>query len=236
MDVSLILHTIGKGKMLRLLSSLILLAYANVSFAGITLGATRVIYDPARKEATISLNNTDSERPYLIQSWVERSDDAATRAPFVITPPLFKLPPNSQNLIRIAYIGDDLPSDRESLFKLNVNAIPAIEKQTNNRMLIATKSVLKLIFRPQTLTPEGANSAINKITLTADAQTITMTNPTPYYLNIGVLKINGKNHPKAGYVAPLSNKTISVSEKVHQVSLIAINDYGGLTAERKFQF
>ncbi|MCX0222069.1 fimbria/pilus periplasmic chaperone, partial [Escherichia coli] len=43
-------------------------AYANVSLMG-----TRVIYNGAKKEASINLENPDSS-PYLVQSWVEMPD------------------------------------------------------------------------------------------------------------------------------------------------------------------
>ncbi|HAY3963077.1 fimbria/pilus periplasmic chaperone, partial [Escherichia coli] len=57
---------------------------------GIVLQRTRVIYDASRKEAALPVANKGAETPYLLQSWVDNID-GTSRAPFIITPPLFRL-------------------------------------------------------------------------------------------------------------------------------------------------
>jgi len=68
-------------------SALALFCSLPVAQAGVEIGGTRVVYDGKMKQATIGINNPD-DKPYLIQSWVNKranSDDAGEM--FVTTPP-----------------------------------------------------------------------------------------------------------------------------------------------------
>lgn len=58
--------------------------------AGVIIGGTRIIFDGAKKEASISVNNPDAT-PYLIQSWIDDQDVGSGKAPFIITPPMYRL-------------------------------------------------------------------------------------------------------------------------------------------------
>ena len=60
---------------------------------GVTIGGTRLIFDGGKKEASLSVSNSDTG-PYLIQSWVEPNNNDPARPPFIITPPLFRLDGN----------------------------------------------------------------------------------------------------------------------------------------------
>ncbi|HCW46419.1 MAG TPA: long polar fimbrial chaperone LpfB, partial [Erwiniaceae bacterium] len=60
----------------------------NAASAGVIVGGTRIIFNGAVKENTISVTNPD-ESPWLIQSWVE--SDGKSKAPFIFSPPLFRL-------------------------------------------------------------------------------------------------------------------------------------------------
>lgn len=57
--------------------------------AGVIIGGTRIIFDGA-KEASISVNNPDAT-PYLIQSWIDEQEGGSGKAPFIITPPMYRL-------------------------------------------------------------------------------------------------------------------------------------------------
>lgn len=96
--------------------------------AGIQIGRTRVIYDANKKEVALSLTNTEKELPWLIQSWID-TGDGKTRGPFIVTPPLFRLEPQKEQNLRITWSGQALPTDRESLFYMNVRTIPAMKKK-----------------------------------------------------------------------------------------------------------
>ena len=106
-----------------LFSTLLTLTLIAPSFAanaqGIQLGRTRVIYDASKKEASLPLVNTEKELPWLIQSWVINSDNK-TRAPFIITPPLFRLDPKSEQTLRIMKSDNITKKNVESLYYLIV--------------------------------------------------------------------------------------------------------------------
>lgn len=219
--------------MLRIILSALILCAISSANASITLGATRVIYEGGKKEASVSLISQGEEIPYLVQSWVTKFGEKNKDTPFVVTPPLFKLNADTHGLIRVSYVKEVLPQDRESLFSLNISSIPAVNKEDKTRLLIATKSVIKLIYRPKNLSKTDAAIAYEKVTATQSKDVVKLHNPTPYYINIGMFKVDGKEIKSVGHVAPFGDKTVSnVSPSAQSVSFKAINDYGGLTPEK----
>ena len=105
--------------------------------AGVIIGGTRIIFDGTKKEASIGITNPDNV-PYLIQSWIDVQDEQSGKAPFIITPPLYRLDGGQKNLERIVMTGS-LPQGQESLFWLNIKAIPSASKQMNS-LQIAVKT------------------------------------------------------------------------------------------------
>ncbi len=57
--------------------------------AGVVVGGTRLVYPGGKKEATITVKNPD-DIPYLVQSWVNADLEGNVKAPFLVTPPLFR--------------------------------------------------------------------------------------------------------------------------------------------------
>jgi fimbrial chaperone protein len=96
--------------------------------AGVQIGRTRIIYDASKKEVALPLINKEKDLPWLIQSWID-TGDGKTRGPFIITPPLFRLDPQKEQNLRITWSGKTLPTDRESLFYMNIRTIPAMAKR-----------------------------------------------------------------------------------------------------------
>lgn len=94
---------------------------------GVSLGATRIIYNQNDKQSSISLQNSDVKNRYLVQSWVEDLE-GNKNYDFIITPPLFVMSKKSENNIRLVNLNEHLPRDRESAYWLNVKAIPEVEK------------------------------------------------------------------------------------------------------------
>jgi P pilus assembly chaperone PapD len=221
--------------MLRFILFAFILSIVSASHAAITLGATRVVYQGDKKEASISLSNSDPTRPYLVQSWITTIEGKPNQSPFVITPPIFKLEANTENKIRIAYVKDILPQDRESLYTLNINAIPSVEKKDASRIIITTKNVLKLIYRPAALSTKDAAVAYKKLMMVKQkGNVLLLSNPTPFYINIGTFFADGEAIQRIGYIEPFGSKQVKGAPK--SVLLTVINDYGGLTSERAFSF
>ncbi|WP_239505925.1 fimbria/pilus periplasmic chaperone, partial [Proteus mirabilis] len=105
------------------------------------------------KQTSITLNNTDKRLRFLVQSWIDDSQDQKSNE-FIVTPPLFVSKPESENKLRIIYAGKALPNDRESLFWLNTKAIPEIEREEikdKNILQLAVLSRIKIFIRPQGL-------------------------------------------------------------------------------------
>lgn len=230
--------------MFRLHSNLIfsaVVAAASVpAFAdGLTLGGTRLIYDAAKKEASINLSNQGSSPPHLVQSWVSDKNRNVKDIPFVITPPVFKLFQNTTSTIRAVYVGEDrLPNDRESLWLLNIRAVPATEKKDNPaRMTIATQNIIKLIYRPTGLTSAGAEKAGESLTLSIADGGVQFANPTPYVVTLAAVTINGKPVERPGTIEPKSSLLLPFQEgKPARVTWRTINDFGGLTKENSTHF
>ncbi|MDH8489617.1 fimbria/pilus periplasmic chaperone, partial [Klebsiella pneumoniae] len=76
--------------------------------AGIVIGGTRVVYDGDKKEASASIRNPEKSGVYLVQTWVDNGERRG-KAPFIVTPPLFRINPGEENMLRIIRTGGNLP-------------------------------------------------------------------------------------------------------------------------------
>jgi P pilus assembly chaperone PapD len=194
--------------------------------AGVIIGGTRVIYDGNKKEASISVNNPDST-PYLIQSWIETQNGGAEKAPFIITPPLYRLDKDQQNVERIIMAGA-LPQDKESLYWLNIKAIPSAPK-TENSLQIAVKTRIKLIYRPAALKGTLPESVADKLSWSRSGDKLQVTNPTSYVMNFNKITVAGKALEDVTYVMPGASAQFALPKGVSggALTFAIINDYGG---------
>ena len=168
--------------------------------AGVIIGGTRIIFDGAKKEASISITNPDNV-PYLIQSWIDVKDEQSGKVPFIITPPLYRLDGGQKNLERIVMTGS-LPQGQESLFWLNIKAIPSASKQMNS-LQIAVKTRIKLIYRPEGLRASTPEDQANKLTWRRAGNTLQVNNPTPYVINFNEITLGDKKLNDVTYVCLL---------------------------------
>ncbi|KFK94089.1 MULTISPECIES: molecular chaperone [unclassified Serratia (in: enterobacteria)] len=210
---------------------LALLFAAHVAQAGVIVGGTRLIYDGNKKESSLSVSNPD-KKAYLVQTWVE-SIDGTEPPPFVVTPPLFRLDGGQDNLLRVVRAGGNLPSDKESLFWMNIKAIPSAEKESDrNTLQIAIKARIKLIYRPEGLKGMPEDMA-DKLTWQRMGNELQVTNPTPFYMNFQKVKVAGKDVKEATFVAPGTTAHFALPAGVSSgsVSWSIINDFGGTGKE-----
>lgn len=193
---------------------------------GIALGATRVIYPEGASQTSLPVSNSTQNQRFLINSWVEDADGHKTNS-FVVTPPLFVSEAKTENTLRIMYVGPQLPQNKESLFYMNVKAIPSLDKAAaagKNILQLAVLSRIKLFVRPQGLPMQEAD-APGKLTFSHAGGEIRVNNPTPYYVTLVNIKSGGKN-PVSIMVAPMSSSDIAGTGS--QISFQSINDYGAL--------
>lgn len=194
--------------------------------AGVVIGGTRVIYDGNKKESSISVNNPDTT-PYLIQSWVDTQNGGAEKAPFIITPPLYRLDKDQQNVERIVLAGS-VSQEKESLYWLNIKAIPAAPRK-DNTLQIAVKTRIKLIYRPAALKGVIPEEQADKLTWQRNGDQIQVTNPTNVVMNFNEINVNGKKLEDVSYVLPGSTARFNLPKGVSggAVTFKIINDYGG---------
>lgn len=110
------------------LSASLLLALSYAASASVVITGTRVIYPSDAREVSVKLANK-GKKPVLIQSWIDDGDVKAKpetiHVPFILTPPINRVEPDKSQTLRISYTGKLLPTDRETVYWLNVLEIPA---------------------------------------------------------------------------------------------------------------
>lgn len=209
----------------------LLLAFVTVQAqAGIVIGGTRVIYNGEKKETSASIRNPDRFGVWLVQSWVD-SGIKGSKAPFIVTPPLFRINSGEENMLRIVRTGGNLPEDRESVFWLNVKSIPATDDRTpqNNVLQVVVKSRLKLFYRPSGL--EGQpETAYHHLSVARSGNRLTVSNPTAYYVTLFTLKVDGQEIKDADLVPPKQSVSFTLpGTAASTVTWQAISDYGGVS-------
>ena len=198
--------------------------------ASVVLGGTRVIYEGEKKEASITVRN-DDKSPFLVQSWVDNFEsDNKAKVPFTVTPPLFRIEPESANAVRIVFMGAELPATKESIYWLNVKSIPPSDPNAKNNLTISINNKIKLIYRPSGLSSEDAFTSYEKLSFEKQGNTLKAKNPTPYYVSFGELNVGGQVIDNPGMVPPMGEATWNISGvKANQVTWSSVNDHGTIT-------
>lgn len=200
---------------------------------GIALGATRVIYPASAKQTSLSITNSDGKERFLVNSWIENSHGEKEKA-FVVTPPLFVSEPKSENTLRIIYAGQPLPTDRESLFWMNVKAIPSVDKQSlagKNVLQLAILSRIKLFVRPENLSGL-AEDAPGLLQFSRAGQHLKITNPTAYYITLVNLQVGAQKLDNVMVAPKNSAQLLLPSTAQGSVTFQTVNDYGAVTSAK----
>ena len=206
---------------------------ATTANASVVLGGTRVIYEGNKKEASIAVRN-DESKPFLVQSWVENYNNAdKTKPPFTVTPPLFRIEGESANAMRIVLTDPKLPSDKESVYWLNVKSIPSTDPNAQNSLTISINNKIKLIYRPVGVPSAEAATAYEKLTFEKQGSMLKAKNPTPYYVSFGELTIGSKELDNPGMVPPMGEASWNISGiQGNNVTWSAVNDHGAITKKK----
>ena len=184
---------------------------------GFGINATRLIYPEKAASISVVVRNTQSSTPYLVQAAVSGTQDTRTPAPFTVTPPLFRLEPQSINQLRIARNPASLPTDRESIFYLHATAIPASTTSTASQneggiqgsTRFGVGNIIKLFYRPAGL-KEHAEAMACHLRFTRMPEGVRVENPTPYFQTLGLLMYDGSPiglDSQPSMLAPLSVQT-----------------------------
>ncbi|MWN56088.1 fimbria/pilus periplasmic chaperone, partial [Escherichia coli] len=204
------------------------------------LGATRIIYDPDSTGATITVMN-DLDYPMLVQSEV-LAEDKKNRAPFMVSPPLFRLDGLQSSRLRIVRTGGTFPYDRESLQWLCVKGIPpkADDKWAEDRVgkhqadkmslqaQFSVNSCIKMFIRPSAINKGHPEDVAKQVKWFKSGDKLKGINPTPYFINLSILRIGEKEVKKRNYIAPFSSQEYEFpSGSIGKIQWQVITDYGG---------
>ncbi|WP_025123639.1 MULTISPECIES: molecular chaperone [unclassified Serratia (in: enterobacteria)] len=201
--------------------------------AGIVITGTRVIYPAMEREIMVKIDNRGN-KPVLAQSWVDDGNPDASpetaNAPFTITPPINRINAGKGQTLRLMYTGEPLPTDKESVFWLNVLEVPPLSKDKQNQLQMAFRSRIKIFFRPAGLAG-NANKAGQSVTWKKVNGGVEGTNPTPYYVslaNIAEDKEGKRTVSKGGMIAPGGKTVFAMKKSLSTIYPSYINDFGGI--------
>ncbi|EOI3503121.1 fimbrial biogenesis chaperone [Cronobacter dublinensis] len=210
--------------------------WSGMSYASLTLNADRLIYNEKDGDASVTVHSNE-DRAYLIQSWLDAGDSTVKKnLPFVVTPPLFRLAPKSDNIIRVVYLGNGLPADRESLFWLDVKGVPGLndeESKVENRMVLAINNRIKFFFRPTGLKGDPGETPKN-LHWSHSGNTVKVENASPFYTVLSDITIDKEAVPVSvvdnnTVIQPFGNKSYRLKHSPasgSNVEWTAINDFG----------
>ncbi len=212
--------------------------------AGVSLTATRLIISGVNETqeggSSIGVRSDESSmHPFLVKAQIFRDIGGQdTSVPFVLSPALFRLEPGTTNQLRVIKKGAQLPQNKESLFYLRVAALPATQALPQTEFVapegtlnVATGNIIKLFYRPYGL-PITQKEAMGQLQFTVADNRLKVTNPTPYYITLGSLTVNGKPVNIRGVreqnmIAPYGETLFANPQLKGKVHWQAINDYGG---------
>ena len=227
-----------------LLSLLVAGLAASSCLASVVMTGTRVIFPGGVSERSVQFTNQD-DVPNVVQVWVDSGDPNSTpetaKAPFIVTPPVFRMEPKAGQTARVIFTGKDLPKDRESVFYLNAVQIPALNsaEADRNKMLLLLRNRVKLFYRPSGISGESS-AAAEKLRFSLSRQgsewKITATNDSPFHVSLTdaqIVKAARSVALQPDMVAPMSTFEWRIKSDEDLVAagwvvrFVFVNDHGG---------
>jgi len=201
---------------------------------------SRVIYPSDAKSVDVQLRNND-EFPYVIQAWFDSGDKQSTpttgKAPFVVTPPTFKIAAKDGQVLRIFFTGENtLPQDRESIFYFNFLQVPPgnISGDKGNQMMVLLKNRMKLFYRPASL-KSNTKKIFDYLTFSnVSSSSIRINNTSPYYISLSKVAVkNTISKEIAPMIEPFASVDVALTEgkavgSAQGIEIGLINDYGAM--------
>lgn len=229
-----------------LAATLFVMALSQAS-ASVVLTGTRVVYPAKEREVTLKLSN-EGNAPALVQAWIDDGNPNAmpddSKTPFTLTPPLFRLDPKKGQTLRIIYLQEPLPVDRESLFWLNVLEVPPLptskDEAPHSALQLAFRTRVKLFFRPSGLVG-NADIAPDKIVWQVvrkdnGSQVLKATNPTPYHITFTRIEVTAQRqvyrNEQGGMIAPGADAEFGIGDVTtpitgpYEIRYTTLNDFG----------
>lgn len=208
------------------------------AFASVVMTGSRIIYPSDEKSVDVKLKNNDAF-PYVIQAWLDNGDEESTpatgKAPFIVTPPTFRIAAKDGQVLRIFFTGaNSLPQDRESVFYFNFLQIPPgnVSGDTGNQMMLLLKNRLKLFYRPKGLKISAHHISEHLTFSNVSSPSVRITNSSPYYVSLTKVVVRNRVAKEtAPMIAPFSSVDVPLTEQkltksAQGIEIGLVNDYG----------
>ncbi|WP_161802711.1 MULTISPECIES: fimbrial biogenesis chaperone [Serratia] len=178
--------------------------------------------NPSGKSVTIS---NHSQHVFLLKGSIRAMEAETGRnrktealsSDLVILPPLSRLEAGGEYTFRIRTVGNNLPKDRESAYIVSITAIPGITAQgtppATGTLQIAVRMNIRLFYRPTGIPARNNSDVVKKLRFYGNGDRLSVDNPTPYFIHLNNVSINGKNVGQDimdGFVSPKSTRDFPV--------------------------
>ncbi|EPS0030366.1 fimbria/pilus periplasmic chaperone [Escherichia albertii] len=222
-----------KGLLPLLTSSMILPAHA-----GIVIYGTRIIYPAENKEVMVQLMN-QGNRSSLLQAWIDDGDTSLPpekiQVPFMLTPPVAKVGANSGQQIKIRIMPNRLPTNKESIFYLNILDIPpnSPEDEGKNALKFAMQNRIKLFYRPVGVASVNKET-FKKLRVNNSSNGLVIKNGSANWVTISDVKANSvKVNYETIMIAPQESQRVDVkNHNANSWQLTIIDDHGNYISEK----
>ncbi|MCZ8817080.1 fimbria/pilus periplasmic chaperone [Escherichia albertii] len=222
-----------KGLLPLLISSMILPAHA-----GIVIYGTRIIYPAENKEVMVQLMN-QGNRSSLVQAWIDDGDTSLPpekiQVPFMLTPPVAKVGANSGQQIKIRIMPNRLPTNKESIFYLNILDIPpnSPEDEGKNALKFAMQNRIKLFYRPVGVASVNKET-FKKLRVNNSSNGLVIKNGSANWVTISDVKANSvKVNYETIMIAPQESQRVDIkNHNANSWQLTIIDDHGNYISEK----
>lgn len=218
-----------------LLVVFLVLSFFNTNSAqsSVVIDGTRIVLNGVSNQV-IHFKNI-GQTPYIVQvagdnykqDKVQVSD--RSHPPLIATPAAFKISGNGNQIVRLLLLQKNLPTDRESLFKLNFTQIPGLEKssENQNQIRLILSSSVKVIYRPTNVS-QFSDKTADKLSYHYSNGNFIISNDSPNILSINSIKDNNKKIAGEMTILPYNKYSLPLKNAIHDRLLTAfvLNDYG----------
>lgn len=222
------------SKLQRLLPAIAMLGALSggVADAAVQLSGTRVIMNEKDRSVSVYAKNLTAA-PFVVQAWIDgQAEEMET--PFFITPPLSRFDGQAERSLSISRVGQGkLPGDRESYYWVNVLEIPQKVEGTQNSLTLATRTRIKLFYRPTAILelPRGPEQVKWTLAREGKSCSIDIQNGSAYNMNFARIEATGEpsGFGNAVVAVPLGSTRVALSKcPAGAIKLIphVVNDYG----------
>ncbi|KPD02092.1 fimbrial biogenesis chaperone [Moellerella wisconsensis] len=215
------------------------------AYSGIIASNNRVIFNEGDFKKNLILGNTN-EYSIFAQTWIDNGEGSGEfkqkAYPFVSVPAVFVLNQGEMTNLNIIYNNKELPSDRESVFWLNLYEIPAVKNSSNKeqtKVLVAMNTQMKIFYRPKSLKEINKNmdDIYFSLSNSGNETKLICHNPTPFYISFSGITLKIKNIsvnvlPESDMMtSPLSSREYKLPHQISDLDNInveanIIDDHG----------